>query len=141
MAASNAITGYNTIVDVEATVGELDYFTLGEVTSVTLNSDTVDDIEVTHMQSPGRRKEFLAGLIDGNTATFKLNNIPGDATDDFCAAWQTAGERRSTRVTLPNGKTRTFTSYVKSFVPDAIEPGKAITATMTVKVAGAVTRG
>lgn len=138
---SNAIIAHGTKYEVEATLGGGDFFEIGEITNVTPPNEQADDIEVTHMQSPGRYKEFRQGLIDPGNAVFKLNNIPGDATDDFCAAWKTSGEARATRITFPNAKTRTFPAYVKSFVQDAMDPSKTITGTITVKVAGQIIRG
>jgi hypothetical protein len=94
---------------------------------------------------PHEEPEFLQGIPARHDrpghATFKLNNIPNDTTDAFIAAWRASRLRRATRLTFPNGATRTFSAYPKGFVQDAMDPGKAITATLTLKVAGQVVRG
>lgn len=45
---------------------------LQEVRECGFPTDETDEVEATHLLSPGRRKEFVAGLIDGGefTATF-----------------------------------------------------------------------
>jgi hypothetical protein len=108
---------------------------------VTPPDETADDVEVTHLKSPNSYKEFLPGMTDPGNAVFKLNNIPNDATDEFIATWRASRLRRSTRITFPNGATRTFKAYPKGFVQDVVDAGKAIEATLTLKVAGAVVRG
>lgn len=138
---SQAIIGFLTIYAVEDAVGSGNYIEIGELTNVTPPNESADDVERTHMKSPGGYKEFTPGLIDGGTSTFEINNIPGDVTDDFIAAWRLAKEVRSTRITYPNEATATFKAYVKGFAPKAFGPSGLIQAALTVRVAGQVVRG
>lgn len=53
---------------------------IGEITEGPDDGDSVDNIEVTNHQSPGRRKEYIGALIDGGDLTITVNYIPSDAT-------------------------------------------------------------
>lgn len=141
MAASNAITGYGAILSVETAAGSGIYQDLAELTDVTQPNAQVDQVEVTHMLSPARAKEYKAGLADYGDAVYKVNYVPGSATDTFIIAWRADGSTRSTRLTYPNAHTQTFPSFVKGYAPDAFNPSSALKATLTVKVAGAVVEG
>src|SRR5437763_11689639 len=78
---------------------------LAEVTEFPLPEDQVADIEATHMLSPGRRKEYIAGLIDGGSGDVIMNYVPGSTTDALCRAALAAGDARAFRVELlqPDG--------------------------------------
>jgi hypothetical protein len=66
MAASNALLGYGALVEVSTTGNSPDVLTpLDEVYTITPPTSTSDQIDVTHMQSPNRRRDFIAGLTDG----------------------------------------------------------------------------
>lgn len=44
------------------------------------DGDTIELIEVTNHQSPGKRKEYIASLKDGAEISFPVNYIPTHAT-------------------------------------------------------------
>lgn len=131
MSASQAIIGYGTTLTVAATL-------IAEITSVTAPNAKADQPERTHMQSPGRTKEFIQGLIDPGDATFKLNHIPGSDTDDFLVAWKTAGDVRTCVITYPNGHTQTFPAFPTGYAADAFNPSGVISSSLVLKVAGEV---
>lgn len=137
---TQADIGYGGLLAVETTVGSGTYTALGEVTSITPPNESVDVIDATHMGSPNRTREFIQGLIDPGDASADLNWVPGAATEDFILAWRTAGETRSVRITAPNNTTYTFPGFVTGFSPTMPMDGK-MTATLTLKVAGAVVVG
>ncbi|WP_199925140.1 phage tail tube protein [Neorhizobium sp. SOG26] len=64
-----------------------------------------DCIDTTHMQSPGRRREYIAGLIDNGEASFEINYIPGSDTDILLRTLMDSGETVQHRITFPNGVT------------------------------------
>jgi hypothetical protein len=141
MTASAAKIGYDTRFSVETAVGSGIYVEMGEVTNLTAPNFQVDQIEVTHMQSPNRTKEFIAGLGDPGSMTIDLNHIPSSATDDFIIAWRAAGETRSCRITWPGGAvTDTFGGFVQGYEPTPGGPNVKMSSKLTVRVAGAVTR-
>lgn len=73
---------------------------LEEVTEVALPEEAIDDVEVTHMKSPGRRKEYKPGMIEPGDGQVMLNYIPGSATDILIRG--AVGQVRAFKTTLPN---------------------------------------
>lgn len=117
-----------------------------EVTEVGFPEDTVDEIEVTTLKAPGRRKMFIPGLIDGGSFTVKMNYTGNSAADVLCLAAKNDGVTRSWEIHIPNALGvihRKFAGdgYVSGYALDALTPGSAKTATLTVRVTGAVTEG
>jgi hypothetical protein len=54
---------------------------LGEILTVTPPNPQTAEVEATHMASPNRRREFIAGLIEDGEGTFEMNYVPGSTTD------------------------------------------------------------
>lgn len=134
-----AIIGIGTTVQINDGASPSSWFTLGEVTSITPPSDSIDQIDVTHMGSTGRTREFISGLSDPGDMSLEINWIPSNATDAYILAWKTAGTSRSTKITYPNGAIDTFDSFVLGY-QKTLTPGEKLSATLSLKVAGAVTR-
>lgn len=137
MAESNAVVAFEITVEVETSRGSGVYQELEEISSVTPPNASVNDVEVTHMKSPGRAREFKPGLTDYGTWSAEMNWIIGSATDTFIRDWRASGETRSTRLTYPDGDTQTFPSYPQSYETGA-QIGDKMSATLTGKVAGDV---
>jgi len=99
---TEAAIGYATIYEIfDTTVSPDAYTVLGEVTNIEPASDSIDQEDVTHMASPNRRREFIAGLIDGGEATVEFNFVPGSATDILLRAHMAAGTVANHRITFP----------------------------------------
>lgn len=121
---------------------------LTEVRDCGFPSDETDEVEATHLRSPGRRKEFLAGLIDGGEFTATTNYVPGNATDLALTEAKETGTTRKIRIVIPD-ETGTGTAdwnivtsaFVKKYSPDRMAPGDVITATATFRVTGAQEQG
>lgn len=115
---------------------------LEEVRSCTFPADEADEHEVTHLKSPGRRKEFISGLIDAGECTISLNYVPGAATDLLLVAAAAAGDTRAVRFIIP-GQTGaaewqiTTTGFVKRYAVDNMEPNAPMTATAVIRLTGA----
>jgi hypothetical protein len=77
-------------------------FELDEVTAVLLPEETVDDVEVTHMKSPRRSKEYKPGLGDSGDGSLELNYIPGSPTDLLLREMQTSRRIAPYETTLPD---------------------------------------
>jgi len=137
---TEADIGYGGSVEVQSSTSPDVWFELGEVTNVTPPSESVDVIDVTHMASPNRYREFIQGLIDAGTASIDVNWVAGAATDDYVFAWRAAGETRNMRITTNNNTTYTFPSFVTGWQPQMPVDGK-MAATLEVKAAGAITVG
>lgn len=114
---------------------------LSEVISVSLPNSQVEDVEATHMKSPNRRREFIAGLIDDGEGEFGFNLVPGSDTDDLLQAALDDGIARDYKVLIPDGafgQRFTGTLIVKGYSRDIPIDGR-MTATLTVRFTGAVT--
>jgi hypothetical protein len=140
MAASAAKIAYGTTLQVETAAGTGVYTALAEIRSVNKPNASVDDVEVTHMTSPGLAKEFIAGLTDYGTLDLDLNWIPSSATDLFIEAWRADGSTRSVKITYPGSAVDTFPAFVKGYEAGASSPGDALQGKLTLRVAGAVVR-
>ncbi len=114
---------------------------LEEVISISVPNAQVEDVEATHMLSPSRRREYVAGLIEDGEGTFEFNLIPGGATDLLIQAAVDDGVTRDYEVIIPDG------AFGQKFAGDCIVKGYERTipiddrmmATMTVRFTGAVT--
>ena len=121
---------------------------LAEVVEVTFPSDETDEVEATHLQSPGRRKEFIPGLIDGGEVTVTMNYDPGSATDLLLAGALEVGTTRSVRLVVPDNSGTgaadwnfTTSAFVKKYAPDRMSAADKITATATLRITGAQEQG
>lgn len=115
---------------------------LAEVTDAPFPEDQVADVEATNYQSAGRRKEYIAGLIDGGTGDLVMNYVPGSATDQLCRDALAAGDVRAFRLQILQADSTYWQVDV-----DVIVKGYKRTApidnvqkaTMTVRFTGAAT--
>lgn len=76
---------------------------LDEIVAVTPPNSQTADVEATHMKSPNRRREYIAGLIDDGEGTFEMNLMPGSTTDLLIQQAQTEGDQRNYRIYIPDG--------------------------------------
>lgn len=138
---STAKLGYGTTFAIESDDSPGDYTELDEVVSVTPPSDDVDQVEVTHMQSPGRRREYIGGLIDSGECSVEMNFIPGNASDvrlNHLLALPVGTDRvRSCRITFPNSVYWTFDAEVTGY-EKSVPLDDKMTATVTFKVTGII---
>jgi hypothetical protein len=144
MPPSQASLGYGSKFDVSSTSASPPiYVALGEVFNITPPSMVVDQVDVSHMQSPLRRREFIDGLIDPGECSFQMNYVPGSPSDLLLLGiLDTAvglDRSRMCRITYPNGLKDVFDGNLASYEPDLPTDDK-MTATVTFKVSGAVTR-
>lgn len=114
---------------------------LGEVTGVTLPNPQVEEVEVTHLGSPDRRREYVPGLIDDGEGAFTMNYVPGSATDALIRAALADHEVRGYKIVVPDGADTweitgdcIVTGYERSVPID-----DRMTATLTVRFTGAST--
>ncbi len=119
---------------------------VGDINGPSMSRDTVD---ITHQQSPGGYKQFLAGLADGGEVTFTINLDPSDTTHN-----QSAGllsifsetQPRNWRIVTPvgTGTVNQYHAYTFSAMCTGFEMKfpveDKISADVTLKIAGAVTQ-
>ncbi|MCE8438325.1 phage tail tube protein [Rhodovulum sulfidophilum] len=93
---------------------------------------TRDEEEATHLQSPGRYKQFLPGLKEQTPCEADLNWIPS-VPDRLIAAFE-AG-RQTWQITAPNGVRMQFPGFITTYEPGEFSNGK-MTASVTIRPAG-----
>jgi predicted secreted protein len=114
---------------------------LGEVISVTPPNSQTAEVEATHMLSPNRRREYIAGLIDDGEGTFEMNLVPGSATDALIRGAQASGLSKNYKIVLPDGAGTweiTGTCIVRGY-ERRIPIDDRMTAVLTVRFTGAST--
>ena len=131
---TDASIGYGSYFHISQDSGST-WIAIAEVFDITPPSDTVDQIDVTHMQSPNRRREFIAGLSDPGSASFEMNFVPGSASDLKIQEIRGTGEQVLCRITFPNAVTWQFTGQIESYEP-AIPTDDRMTASVSFKVSG-----
>lgn len=113
---------------------------LGEVTEITPGEATTERVQATHMQSPGRRHEYISGMIDSGEASVTLNWIPGSTTDTTLRGLLASGATQEHTIVFPNGVSVTFDAVVTGF-SKALPLEDRMTATVTVSISGEETWG
>ena len=132
---SDATIGYGIDFAIDDAAALENFVSLIEVTGIDLPESTTDEVEVTHMKSLNRTKEFIAGLIDPGECSVTINWIQGNATDVELNALKVSGEKRAMKITFEGGEVWEFTGYVKGYKPDA-PVGDNMTAVASIRVTG-----
>jgi predicted secreted protein len=141
---TDARIGYGTTYEIwDASLTTPAFVEVAEVINVTPGEAAADRIDATHMQSPGRRREYISGLIDNGEATFEINWIPGNATDELLRGLMDSGETVEHRITFPGAAPRVTVTFDAAIIgySKAIPIDDRMTATITVAVSGAETWG
>lgn len=134
MAATEASIGYGSLFDISRDDGDT-WLSLGEVFDITPPSAAIDVIDATHMASPNRTREFIAGLTDPGDASFSQNFVPGSAADTTIREIRATGERVICRITYPNASVWKFDGFLTGYNP-AVPTDDKMTAEVTFKVTG-----
>lgn len=131
-----ALIGYGALLEISTDSGST-WTEIEEVFNITPPSSSVDIIDATHMQSPGRDREFIVGLNDPGECSMEMNFVPGSATDEFLLTVKAAYATVKCRVTWPNAVTWAFDGLMTGYEPSAPNEDK-MTATVTFKVTGSI---
>lgn len=127
---SNATIGYTTTFGI---YNGTTYDALtAEITSIQPPSRSRETIDVTHLNSPDKYKEFIAGLAEGGDASLGVNFVPA-ATDAFSTAFE--AEAGQFEITFPNGVKMQFAGIVTGYEIGEVTNDK-MSATFTVKSTG-----
>lgn len=113
------------------------------VFDITPPNEQTDDVEVTHYKSPGRRREYIRGLIESGEFQVQMNYVAGSATDVLARAAHSAGDTRAFKIVVPDDAGDpaweiTGNCYAKGY-ERALPIEDRLTATLTCKVTGALT--
>lgn len=74
---------------------------LVQVKSFTLPQDEVEQVEISHLKSPGRRREYAPGMIEGGEFEVVLNFRAGSDTDQLCQEALNSGDTRPFKAVIP----------------------------------------
>lgn len=141
---TDARIGYGTKYEIwDASLSTPAFVEVAEVINVTPGEATADRIDATHMQSPSRRREYIAGLIDSGEASFEINWVPGSDTDEFIRGLLDSGATVEHRITFAGPTPRVTVTYDAQVIgfSKAVPIDDRMTATITVGVSGEETWG
>jgi len=102
--------------------GSVSYVTVGEITNVTPPGISREAIDATHLASPDRFREYIAGMLDTDPATVSFNYVPSASDALYTAA---LAEKGDFEITFPGGVKMQFSGIVTSW-----KPGDGSTTTM-----------
>lgn len=115
---------------------------LVEVVSFTLPNGETETVEATHLKSPGRRREYIAGMIEDGELEVTLNYVPGSATDTLILEAATSGDTRAFMAVIPRETANWEISgncIVTGYDRGTVEFDGKMEATLTVRLTGAST--
>ncbi|NGP19298.1 phage tail tube protein [Devosia aurantiaca] len=133
MTETGAMLGYGSTLELAPFELPNAFEYVAEVKNFTLPSDTTDQQDVSHMQSPNKTREFIDGFSDPGEFGCEMNYIPGSPSDTLLIAAK--GKRKRIRITFPNGVQVLFTGSRQSYEKTA-ETENAMTASVSFKVSG-----
>jgi len=106
-----------------------------EVVNITPANFARDVVDATHMQSPEKFREFIAGLRDPGECTVTMNFIPGGTGQDQVFSAFMAEVVSTYRITYPNNEVWEFDAWCVGFSPEDPLDGK-MSATARFKLTG-----
>jgi len=138
MAISTAAIGFGATFGVGDGASPEVFTALAEVMDLSPPSDQVDIIEVTHMLSPNRTKEFIAGLTDPGECSFDIHFLPGAGDDTVLQAKRQTATLTNYQITFPGDTTWTWAGILTGY--EATVPvNDRMTATVTFKLTSSYT--
>lgn len=118
---------------------------LKQVKSFTLPQDEVDQVDITHLKSPNRRREYAPGMIEGGEFEVTLNFRAGSDTDQLLQTALTDGTTRAFKAVIPERGVAAWEiegeCIVVGYDRGEVTPDDAMEATATLRITGATTEG
>lgn len=111
------------------------FTSIAEVRNVQAPDLAQSQNEVTHMESPSRAREFIAGLLDAGTIKVDLGFIPGSVGHQQLVTDMAGGLKRNWKVLWPDNSYAIMNCFPIGISPTAPVDG-VITASVTFKVSG-----
>jgi hypothetical protein len=133
MADTEARIGYGTVLELALASAATAFTYIKEVFDMTPPADADDNVQGSHMQSPGRKHEYIPGMSDSGEASFEMNYVPGSDTDRFLRSIR--GKKLIARLTFANGVQVLFNCARQGY-EQAVPLDDRQTATLTLKVSG-----
>lgn len=110
-----------------------------EVVSFTLPNGEVESIDASHLKSPNRHREYIAGMIDDGDLQVVINYVPGNATDVIARAAKADGVTRDFMAVIPRETANwevAGTGVVTNWDRGEIVADGVMRGTLTIKVSG-----
>ena len=137
---TQATLGYGSKLKL-ADAGGTVYADIGEIVDSLDDDDSVNLVEVTNHQSPGKRAEYISGFIEGSEVTITCNYIPTHATHNRATGLLgLVGTTRNFRIEEPGNSQGDQFSAVIMNVGRARPVKDAMQLKVTIKKSGAVTQ-
>jgi hypothetical protein len=117
---------------------------LVEVKGFTLPNGETEKLDATHLKSPNRRREFIAGMIDDGDLVVRMNYVPGSATDVLVMQAYTEGDTRSYKAVIPRVSTDweiAGDAFISGVDRGEILPDGVMEVAVTFTLSGAATEG
>lgn len=114
------------------------FVALGEIIGIDGPTMDREQIDVTNLTSTGGYREFIAGFRDGGTVTLTMNFVYG-AYDTLFGDYED-NDSHNYQIVLSDAteSTLSFAAWCTA-CPISVQTGQQITASVTLKVTGAVT--
>ena len=118
---------------------------LVEVKGFTLPNGEVEQLDATHLKSPNRRREKIAGMIDDGDLEVRLNYVPGSATDLLIMQAFTEGDIRAYEAEVPRASGVNWVISGTAFI-SGVDRGEIVAdgimeVTVTFTLSGSSTEG
>lgn len=136
---SNAISTQGVYIGTSDGASPESFGELAEVKSIGGPNETSEELDVTHLRSPGAYKEYIQSFKDGGELPITMNFVSGSTSQlalmaDYEATPQTVRRRQ---ITYPDGSSCVFSSFVKARnTPVAV--GAVLELQVTLRISGAV---
>lgn len=129
-----AMIGHGSSFAIGDSGGSEVFTVVAEVFAITSPAFRRDTVDVTHMASVEKFREFIPGLIDPGEVTIQLNFDPG-GTAQTALFLKLNAQASNYRLTWPDTTTWTFAAFMTGFSTDDPLDGK-VTATAAFKLTG-----
>lgn len=113
---------------------------LASVTAIGVpRSFQTEQIDVTHLASPGKSREYIGGRSPAPTIDVTIQYAPGD--DTAALVYDARGETKDFRVVYPNEIMHSFSALVLNWDAGQATVGGLFEATLTLQQSGESTEG
>ncbi len=132
---SGTITARTVTPTAGGTDGAEVFTTLAEIRNISGPDLSQGTNEVTHMESPSRAREYIAGLLEAGQISLDMGFIPGLAGHQQLITDMAGGARRNWKVTWPDASYAIMSMIPVNVGPQAPVDG-VITASVAFKISG-----
>lgn len=110
---SDGYTAQNTMIEISENVSPASWVQIKECKTIPGPDETSDEIEFTHLKSPGNRREFKQSFKDSADIALECNRVPGDPGQALARSSYDTGDTMLFRITDDTDSTWVFDGYIK----------------------------